>query len=143
MLAEAVTWRSFVTCVDISEQRCRLASCRTPLLGRRTAYCSDAHAREFVRNHVWADARRMARRRAKWACQRCGLKPSQIRKDPIARNQYSRHELRLEVNHILPLRGSYRGVTCSNHLSNLEVLCHRCHLLTTAEQRRGIAARTD
>ena len=53
---------------------------------------------------------------------------------------YARHELRLEVNHILPLRGNYRGVTCANHLTNLEVLCHRCHVIATAEQRRVIAA---
>src|SRR6188474_3165564 len=112
MLDEAVTWRTYVTCVDIAEPRCRLASCRSLLSGRRTAYCSDAHAREFARNHVWASARRTARRRAKWTCQRCGFKPSVVRKDPVAKLQYSRHELRLEVNHILPLRGSYRGVTC-------------------------------
>jgi hypothetical protein len=139
MLDEAVTWRSFVTCVDVSEPRCRLATCRAELPARRTAYCSDAHAREFVRNHVWSDARRMARRRAKWTCQRCGFKPSVVRKDPEAKAAYSRFELRLEVNHILPLRGSYRGVTCSNHLSNLEVLCHRCHLVATAEQRLKVA----
>src|SRR3954463_14756351 len=117
MLEEAVTWRTFVTCVDVSELRCRLATCRSILSGRRTAYCSDAHAREFVRNHVWAAARRAARRRAKWTCQRCGLKPATIRRDRSARREYSRHELRLEVNHIVPLRGSYRGVTCSNHLT--------------------------
>jgi len=142
MLEEAVTWRTFVTCVDVSELRCRVATCRSILSGRRTAYCSDAHAREFVRNHVWADARRTARRRAKWSCQRCGFKPGSIRKDPVARQTYSRHELRLEVNHIVPLRGSYRGVTCSNHLTNLEVLCHRCHLVATAEQRLIAGSKT-
>ena len=140
MLEEAVTWRTFVTCVDISERLCRVATCRSPLSARRTAYCSDAHAREFVRNHVWGDARRTARRRAKWSCQRCGFRPGGIRKDPEARKAYARHELRLEVNHILPLRGNYRGVTCANHLNNLEVLCHRCHVIATAEQRRVIAA---
>ena len=139
MQEEAVAWRTFVTCVDIREQVCRLATCRAPLPPKRTAYCSDAHAREFTRNHVWLDARRSARRRARWACQRCGFKPGEIRKDPEARKAFPRHELRLEVNHIEPLRGAYRGVTCSNHLSNLEVLCHRCHLAATAEQR--LAAR--
>jgi 5-methylcytosine-specific restriction endonuclease McrA len=140
MLAEAASWRTFVTCVDISELACRVATCRSPLSARRTAYCSDAHAREFARNHVWSDARRTARRRARWQCQRCGFKPGEVWKDPEARKAYSRHELRLEVNHILPLRGSYRGVTCANHLTNLEVLCHRCHVAATAEQRRVIAA---
>ena len=133
---QPATWRTFVICVDLSERLCRLATCRAPLSNRRTAYCCDAHAREFVRNHVWSAAKRTARRRAKWSCQRCGFKPAEVRKDPVARKAYRRHELRLEVNHILPLRGTYRGVTCANHLSNLEVLCHRCHLAVTAEQRR-------
>jgi 5-methylcytosine-specific restriction endonuclease McrA len=140
MLDEAVTWRAFVTCVDIAEPRCRLATCRSALPAKRTAYCSDSHAREFVSNHVWGAARRVARRRAKWTCQRCGFKPATIRKDPEASKAYSRLDLRLEVNHILPLRGSYRGVTCSNHLTNLEVLCHRCHLVETAAQRQLIAS---
>ena len=136
MQEEAIAWRNFVTCVDLSERLCRVATCRAPLTARRTAYCSDAHAREFARNHVWADARRSARRRAKWCCQRCGFKPGDIRKDVTARKAYARHELRLEVNHIEPLRGTYRVVTCSNHLTNLEVLCHRCHVAVTTEQRR-------
>jgi hypothetical protein len=135
-MSDPVSWRSFVTCVDLEQQLCRLASCRTALPPRRTAYCSDKHAREFERNHVWAAARRAARRRARWACERCGLKPSEIRKDPLARSAFSRHELRLEVNHIQPLIGAYRGVTCLNHQPNLEVLCHRCHVAATGEQRR-------
>jgi hypothetical protein len=129
-------WQSFVTCVDLSEKLCRVASCRIALPSRRTAYCSDKHARDFERNHVWLYARRAARRRAGWACERCGFKPSEIRKDPLARRAYSRHELRLEVNHILPLAGSYRAVTCLNHQTNLEVLCRRCHLTVTRDQRR-------
>jgi ribosomal protein S14 len=129
-------WRTFVTCVDLEQALCRLASCRQPLAGRRTAYCSDSHAREFQRNHVWSEARRAARRRARWACQRCGFKPAEIRKNPIARSAFRRYELRLEVNHIQPLAGSYRGVTCLNHQANLEVLCHRCHVEATGGQRR-------
>ncbi len=131
----ANTWQSFVTCVDLTEKVCRVASCRADLPPRRTAFCSDKHAREFERNHVWFAARRAARRRARWACERCGFKPSEIRKDPEARRRYSRTELRLEVNHILPLQGSYRIVTCLNHQTNLEVLCHTCHLAATRDQR--------
>jgi len=130
-------WQSSVTCVDLSAAVCRVASCLAPLPPRRTAYCSDRHAREFERNHVWLHARRAARRRARWACERCGFKPSEVRKDPAARRAYARHELRLEVNHILPLVGSYRSVTCLNHQTNLEVLCHVCHLAVTKEQREG------
>jgi hypothetical protein len=135
MTALPPSWRDYVTCVDLTQQLCRLASCRAPLEGRRTAYCSDKHANEFQRNHVWADARRYARRRAKWACERCGFKPNEIKKDPERRLIYTRHELRLEVNHIQPLGGRYRGVTCLNHQENLEVLCHRCHVRATGAVR--------
>jgi hypothetical protein len=127
-------WQSFVTCVDLSEKLCRVESCRRPLPPRRTAYCSDRHAHEFERNHLWFVARRAARRRARWTCEHCGFKPSQIRKDPVARRAYSRYELRLEVNHIQPLIGSYRLVSCLNHQTNLEVLCHRCHAAVSREQ---------
>ena len=134
-MTRTIPWQPFVTCVDVSENVCRLASCRAALPARRTAYCSDQHAREFERNHVWLAARRVARRRARWSCERCGFKPSEVRKDPGFRRSFARHELRLEVNHILPLVGSYRGVTCLNHQSNLEVLCHNCHLTVTRGQR--------
>jgi hypothetical protein len=50
---EQIHWQTFVTCVDLGERVCRLASCRTALPRRRTAYCSDKHAREFERNQVW------------------------------------------------------------------------------------------
>lgn len=131
-----LSWRDHVTCVDLTEQVCRLASCRQPLSGRRTAYCSDKHAREFESQHVWSAARRVARRRARWACERCGFKPSVIKKDPGAKAAFQRHELRLEVNHISPLTGRYRIVTCLNHQDNLEVLCHSCHVEATNGQRQ-------
>lgn len=133
--APAVSWRNSITCVDLDARVCRLADCRRPLPARRRAYCSDAHARQFTRNHVWLEARKAARRRARWACERCGFKPSTVKKDAVARTLYARVELRLEVNHILPLGGAYRGVTCLNHQTNLEVLCHRCHVAVTETQR--------
>jgi hypothetical protein len=132
---EAARWRTFVTCVDLDEAVCRLESCRAPLPPRRTAYCSDQHARAFENNHVWSAARRAARRRAKWTCERCGFKPNVIKKDPVARLAYTRLALKLEVNHIQPLIGAYRVVTCLNHLTNLEVLCHACHVEVTGGQR--------
>lgn len=136
---ERPAWQTFVSCVDLSERVCRLATCRAVLPPRRTAYCSDKHARAFERDHVWMAARRAARRRAKWACERCGFKPSEVRRDSTLRATYARHELRLEVNHILPLAGGYRSVTCMNHQSNLEVLCYRCHLTVTKGQRSARA----
>lgn len=136
-VGQPTSWQAHVTCVDLTQPLCRVERCRATLPSRRTAYCSDLHAREFERNHVWFAARRAARRRAQWSCERCGFKPSKVRRDPAARGQYLRHELRLQVNHIEPLVGAYRLVTCANHLENLEVLCHRCHLAVTGEQRTG------
>ncbi|MGZ9160085.1 MAG: hypothetical protein ACXW4T_02875 [Candidatus Limnocylindrales bacterium] len=129
------SWRAHVSCVDLSLRLCRVERCRLPLPPRRTAYCSERHAREFARNHVWPDARRAARRRAGWACEQCGFKSSAIRRDPVERRRYARHELRLEVNHKVPLLGAYRMVSCGNHQANLEVLCHACHVIATASQR--------
>jgi hypothetical protein len=135
MAAPSPSWRDFVTCIDLSQPCCRVADCRKELTGRRRAYCSDRHAREFERNHVWSAARRAARRRANWSCERCGFKPSDVRKDPVRRRLFNRHELRLEVNHIQALGGRYRQVNCLNHQENLEVLCHDCHRLVTGALR--------
>lgn len=132
-------WRLHVTCVDLAVRVCRLATCRAPLPPGRRAYCSDRHARAFEREHVWWRARVAARRRAGWACHRCGFKPSTVRRDPVARRSYLRHQLRLEVHHIDPLDGDYRGVTCANHSANLEVLCHACHVACTAAHRTAPA----
>lgn len=43
----------------------------------------------------------------------------------------------LEVNHIEPRCGRGYGWGCHNHLSNLETLCHGCHVLVTREQKRA------
>jgi hypothetical protein len=134
-------WLAEVWCVDVSARLCRVASCRAPLSGRRTAYCSDAHARAFEAAHLWPVARRLARRRARYACQRCGFKPSAVRRDRELARQYLRHELKLEVNHIEALRGAYRFASCLNHADNLEVLCHRCHVAATNAARRASNAR--
>lgn len=48
-----------------------------------------------------------------------------------------------EVNHIIPVVGGNRSVSCLNHEENLEVLCHSCHVPTTkaqAEARRAAVA---
>lgn len=87
---------------------------------RRTAFCSDAHAREWERNHRWNRARAYAKRRARYRCQRCG----------------AGKEAGLEVNHVVPVNGAGYGDGCpQHHQENLEVLCHDCHVRTTNEQR--------
>jgi hypothetical protein len=39
------------------------------------------------------------------------------------------------VNHISPCLGAHNDISCAHHQSNLEVLCHTCHLATTKQQR--------
>lgn len=70
----------------------------------------------FRVNHVWRFAREAALR-AQPACVTCGSMEA------------------LEVNHIVPLAGRSRRESCAHHQSNLEVLCHDCHVDVTNEQR--------
>jgi hypothetical protein len=41
----------------------------------------------------------------------------------------------LEVNHITPRAGEGYGMGCHHHQSNLETLCHECHVKVTRRQR--------
>lgn len=46
-----------------------------------------------------------------------------------------RNETWTEVNHIEPRNGKGYLSGCWNHLSNLETLCHGCHVEVTNQQR--------
>jgi 5-methylcytosine-specific restriction endonuclease McrA len=73
----------------------------------------------FQINHVWKYAREHALSRVSpAACIRCS------------------NPFRLEVNHIVPLNGDPRTESCFHHQTNLEVLCHDCHVDATNQQRR-------
>jgi 5-methylcytosine-specific restriction endonuclease McrA len=89
--------------------------------GRRKTWCSDKCRRAWERNHIWRRARAAARRRGKYECARCGLHKT---------------EADIEVNHIVPVVGAGYGMSCSHHSSNLEVLCHDCHVAETNRQRK-------
>jgi len=109
------------------KQRCPLSKwqgeegachwCSKPLTGRQRSWCSRQCCIEFERNHVWSIARRTTRRKAKYQCQTCGSKT------------------KLEVNHITPVKGTGYRLSCNHHLSNLELLCHACHVQVTNQQR--------
>lgn len=81
--------------------------CRAPA-GCRTLY---------MENHLWGDARSAAMRRDEMKCRKCPAWAD-------------------EVNHIAPRRGRGYRRGCHHHLDNLESLCHRCHVIVTAEQRK-------
>jgi 5-methylcytosine-specific restriction endonuclease McrA len=116
--------RTLFTCVDLAERQGRsvCGRCEKALPKGRRSWCSDRCRRTFSRNHWWPRASSAALRRDKYACVRCG------------------ERRRLEVNHIEPIRGGPRTMSCLNHLDNLETLCHACHLIVTAQQFRPARA---
>lgn len=97
---------------------CLWALCRKPLVKRKRRYCSPKCGELFYANHCWNSARFEAHRRARSICERCKMRAS------------------IEINHIRPLNGRERSVSCENHQENLEALCHECHCIETAKQRR-------
>lgn len=133
--------------------------CRGELPPRRIRYCSDACGRWFAENHDWTTARHTAwtrnfevnhmeievkftwhnfatnedetevRHRVVACCSRCH--------EPDRSHQYGEFHSRLEVDHIIPINGGVRAKTCMNHQDNLRVVCHRCHVELTKEQRKA------
>lgn len=91
--------------------------CGTPLTGRQRRWCKGTCQDDWRSQHDWGWARNAAKRRDGKRCVRCGSNRA------------------LEVNHIEPRVGRGYGWGCHNHLSNLETLCHDCHLVVTAQQR--------
>jgi 5-methylcytosine-specific restriction endonuclease McrA len=93
--------------------------CAGELPKRRRKWCSVRCVKEYVSNHRYSNARRVARRRDKYQCVTCGSKE------------------KLEVNHILNLKDSRKnyGWGCQHHLSGLETLCRKCHVKVTNKQR--------
>lgn len=140
--------------------------CGTSLKGRQTQWCSDECQEELRRNHDWGVARRAALVRDGHRCVRCsgtgnrrqwvtlwahdrrhraqlidlGIDPDGIRGGRI---QVAKALPWLEVNHIKPRNGGGYGWGCAHHQSNLETLCHPCHVAETnrqASERRDAAA---
>lgn len=91
--------------------------CGSPLFGKRRRWCSSYCNKAWVRQHRWTQARRDVVKRDGHRCVTCGSGD------------------RLEVNHIVPRNGGGYGFGCWHHHSNLETLCHDCHVVVTREQR--------
>lgn len=94
--------------------RCDL--CGTVLGPKRRRWCSKGCQWEFTLNHRWTQARREARRRDRNRCTSCSS------------------STRLEVNHIVPRNGAGYGWGCHHHQTNLQTLCHSCHVKVTNAQ---------
>lgn len=140
--------------------RCRW--CDEELTGRKTAWCSQACSDQADEQHSWTRVRIAAIRRDHATCLRCGnrgwsatdqrwlthiatMPKSHL--DRYARAGLDREReyylrlrrtaIKLEVNHVRPMRvsGSNRPwFSCSHHLEGLETLCHYCHVIETRLQ---------
>jgi 5-methylcytosine-specific restriction endonuclease McrA len=138
--------------------------CGAALTGRRTQWCSDQCETAFRADHDWNAARHAALVRDNRRCVKCGghgsyrvgtmrfhagrdgwrfarlgvewCGPDDVWIDALW------HIPWLEVNHITPRNGGGYQWGCHNHQSNLETLCHGCHVAETNRQaaaRRGFA----
>jgi len=123
-----------------TEGFCDLATCAKPLPKRRRRWCSDACSRFYTDaiygQHDWNLARHKAYLRDERKCVKCGAPETLI----PAKTKWGSPRSSLEVNHIVPRNGAGYGRGCHHHLSNLETLCHPCHVQVTNAQRRDRAA---
>lgn len=111
--------------VEVKAGQCALSTCAEPLPKYRRRWCSDDHRNWYSENHHWGMARHTAVWRDERKCIKCGSTD------------------RLEVNHIIPRMGRGYGTGCQHHQTNLETLCHNCHVKITNEQRKDIRNRQE
>lgn len=122
----AATWRAWLASKDGTLEERVLRAERLRMSRIEGFYC-DMQPRpvirsEWLRDHSWSVARTAAVLAAGGddaPCARCG---TVIGWD-------------CEVNHIIPRNGGGYDQGCAHHQSNLEVLCHDCHVRETARQR--------
>jgi predicted nucleic acid-binding Zn ribbon protein len=155
-------WTARIVCCDVLELKrrhvCRM--CERPLPPRRV-YCSETCRLVFESDHFWGLAKFKAKKRAR--IQGLVLDPpgAPLTVEDVLRGRGAKREAQLragaqeaqvrrysgyrcercngltedpEINHITPVIGGNRSVTCLNHEENLELLCHACHVGTTTDQ---------
>ena len=123
--------RPFPDIVD--ERLCR--ECGEFSGGRRSFYCSRECRDTFDADHFWGTARLAALSRASiWSIGRGDHRG--LTRPPLGYVCARCEGFKAwEVNHIEPVNGDRQHFSCRHHQTNLEVLCHQCHLIVTAEQR--------
>jgi hypothetical protein len=94
---------------DVGDGRCAWDG--VPLTGRQRRFCSEDCRRLWRANHVWADARTEALRRAGGRCSECGATEA------------------LEVHHDPPVGRARSSHGCHHHQAVLSVLCRAHHLM--------------
>jgi len=89
--------------------------CGRQLAGRQSKWCGHNCEDRYWEQHYWPLARKLALKRDKYKCVRCGSGEN------------------LTVDHIIPLMGRGYSSGCYHHLANLQTLCHDCHVAKTAD----------
>lgn len=128
---------------DTDAGRCR--ACGADLTKAQRSWCGAPCKLMYENNHYWNAARHAAVKRGR-VCTKCHWTEDQYQEASLTtEGQYvmwTRTMLLthspdnwLEVNHIVPRRGEGYGTGCWHHQSNLEVLCHKCHVKVTRLQR--------
>jgi 5-methylcytosine-specific restriction endonuclease McrA len=117
-------------------------ACGAPLPGFRRKWCSDACVHLYLRNHTWTDARWEAIRRASGLPRNAYDEGLPIWTEWVTCDECQQpFDGAPEVNHVEPRTGRGYGPGCHHHQTNLQVLCHTCHVAETTRQtreRRGI-----
>lgn len=135
------TWATYRADCIPHKTGCRQCGC--PLKSAFRAYCSHRCRRAFEMDHFWGTARNHAIYKADPSYSREayiaeGSTGSSLwDKKPCAKCGELRPGETLEVNHIKPLNGNRPMFGCCHHQSNLEPLCHDCHVEETKRQRRA------
>lgn len=116
------------------------------LPGRRRVWCSDACLTVYLENHFWTEARSVAIRRASITdergrplltfCDQCRKRCGRLSTLLGATGHRYGGQSEAEVNHVEPRLGQGYDDGCWNHQTNLQVLCHGCHVMETQRQKR-------
>jgi 5-methylcytosine-specific restriction endonuclease McrA len=142
-------WRYFADVKGVCD------NCGVRLPKYRRNWCSDECAVEYVINHQWAAAKREVWRRDGGACVLCGVlvlaewttershpdypvrAPGDLwgHTEALMAFRKAQWDEYGEVDHIVPCRSYNAG--CQHHLTNLRLLCRRCHRERTVNYRRS------
>ncbi len=127
------TWATYrAECIP-HKTGCR--QCGAPLKSASRAYCSRRCMRTFEIEHFWGTAREHAIRKSKPGYDHDKYIAEGSRVEGKPRCAKCNTECWPEVNHIKPLNGNRPHFGCCHHQSNLEALCHDCHVTETRRQR--------